>query len=75
VGATRVCEIGVTAAASTAGGVEEDLVAGQIHQAITAMTIAAAAAIAITATTVGWRRRDTIALAANEPATASGRNA
>ena len=49
----------VAAAAITAGGVEEDLVSGQPHQATMAITSAAAVAVAIATTTLGRRRGET----------------
>ena len=58
------------------GGVGEDLVAGQNHQAMTVMTSAAAAVAAVAAGTI--RRRcdaGAAALVAGNSATASGRNA
>src|SRR5712671_4148399 len=64
------------AAPTTSGGVGEDLVAGQNHQAVTAMTNAAAATAEVAAGKIR-RRRDAGAgaLAAGNSATASGRNA
>src|ERR1700736_1388818 len=73
-GATKGCEIDVAAGATAAGGVEEDLVAGQPHQATAAMT--SAPAVAMAARTVVRRRGDTIGtLDAGRSATASGRSA
>jgi hypothetical protein len=61
---------------TAAGGVGEDLVAGQNHQAMTIMTSAAPAAIAITAPAVRRRRgAGAGTLAAGNSATNSGRNA
>src|SRR5215470_15669054 len=59
-----------------AGGVGEDLVAGQSHQAMTIMTSAAPVAIAIAAWTAPRRRgAGAGTLAAGNSATTSGRNA
>ena len=56
--------------------VGEDLVAGQSHQPITAMTSNAAAAAAIATRVVGLRRdASSCTLRAGKSATASGRNA
>src|SRR5467141_2809099 len=72
-GATRGCDIGVVAATA---GVGEDLVAGQSHQALRAMTSTATVTAAIAATAVRLRRgawRGTPD--ANKSATSSGRSA
>src|SRR6185503_6035743 len=52
-GATRGCGFGVTAAATTAGGVEDDLAALQPHQTTTAIT----STIEATPTVVAMARR------------------
>jgi len=65
----------VVAAATAAGGVEEDLFAGQIHQAMTVITSTAATAAAI-GTTLRRRRGTAIGTPAiGNSATASGDSA
>src|SRR5712671_1793323 len=65
----------VAAAANSAGGVEEDLIAGRPHQATTAITSAAAVAITIATAILRRRRCETIGRrAAAGSAAASGRS-
>src|SRR5215469_12285666 len=59
-GATKGWEIDVVAAATDAGGVEEDLVAGQTHQAMRTITSTAAGAAVIGATMLRRRRSNAI---------------
>src|SRR5438445_9018676 len=59
-GVTRGCTMDVAAGAPVRIAVGEDLVAGQNHQGMTAMTTTAAAAAAIAATALRRRRGDAI---------------
>src|SRR5262245_56561845 len=75
-GATRGCAMEV-AAATAAGGVEEDLVAGQNHQVTTAITSTVATAAPIGARMLRRRRVGTAigTLVVGRPTTPSGRQA
>src|SRR5262249_7168532 len=76
-GATACCEIDVVAGGAPAtGDMGDDLVAGQTHQAMTAMTSATVAAAAITANAARRRRGASRRTPdADKSAMASGRSA